>query len=182
AAGARAHLERDRGHLAPRPRQQIAAQGPAQPRPIRLRQPPALPATEAAVQAPPPPVVLAVVDRRPLGRVAGNHPRAPRPPLTGPGAPHAHRGVVVAAVLAMAALAPRGELAAWPPSRAASSASSSKARVGGSQTSTSPSALPSSAGRQQIACARASLWRRRKASARSRCASARAVVAGHYPA
>src|SRR5262249_31536345 len=98
AAGARAHLERDRGHLAPpppppaRPR---AGAGPAA-RPSRPPPPPSPPATGAAAQAPPPPVVLAVVDRRPLGRVAGNHPRAPRPPLTGPGAPHAHRGVVVA--------------------------------------------------------------------------------------
>src|SRR5262249_1078904 len=116
AAAARAHTRRARGHRARAARRRRggagagARRGGCGPPP-----PPPPPATGAAVQAPPPPVVLAVVDRRPLGRVAGNHPRAPRPPLTGPGAPHAHRGVVVAAVLAMAALAPRGELAAWPP-------------------------------------------------------------------
>ena len=109
AAGAREPLERDLGDLTHGHRQDVSAQGPAQPLPIGLGKHPAIPDQDAAVQPPAPHVILEMVDRRHIGGVARKHPRAHGQPITGEGQPDHHRRVAIAAFLMMPAFAQRGD-------------------------------------------------------------------------
>jgi hypothetical protein len=110
----REHVARHLGDRAHRHRQEVPAQGPAQPLPIGRGEPPASPDTDAAVQPPAPSVILEVVDGRHIRGVARQHPRAHRPSVAGQGQPDHHRGVALTAFLMRAARAQRGDLLVFP--------------------------------------------------------------------